>query len=95
LIAAVPPKVVLGIFARYGKPLAVPMPPIAAEDQQASLSLPEGGTASVRVLQVRTQVDVIPNDYFVLERPREDPVAVGGPMFAAALEALARAAGVG
>jgi hypothetical protein len=95
LIAAVPPKVVLGIFGRYGKPLAVPMPPIAADDQRASLPLPDGGEGSVRVLQVRTQVDVIPNDYFVLERPREDALIVAGPMFSAALEALARAAGVG
>jgi hypothetical protein len=90
----VPPKVVIGIFSRYGKPLAVPMPPIAADDQRAPLSLPDGAEASVRVLQVLGYGDVIPNDYFVLERPREDPVAVGGPMFAAALEALARAAGV-
>ena len=89
-----PPKAVLGIFNRYGKPLAVPMPPVAADDQRASLPLPAGGEASVRVLQVRGYGDVIPNDYFVLERPGEDGLIVAGGMFAGALEALARAAGV-
>ena len=89
-----PPKAVLGIFNRYGKPLAVPMPPVAADDQRAPLPLPDGGEASVRVLQVRGYGDVIPNDYFVLERAGEDALIVAGAMFAGALEALARAAGV-
>ena len=95
LIAAVPPKAVFGIFSRYGKPLAVAMPPVAADDQRALLPLPDGGEARVRVLQVRTPVDVIANDYFVLEGAGEDTLIVAGPMFSAALEALARAAGVG
>ena len=56
--------------------------------------MPDGGEASVRVLQVRGYGDVIPNDYFVLERPGEDALIVAGGMFAGALEALARAAGV-
>ena len=73
-----PPKAVLAIFSRYGKPLAVPMPPVAADDQRALLALPGGGEASVRVLQVRGYGDVIPNDYFVLERGGEDALAVGG-----------------
>ena len=90
-----PPKVVLGIFGRYGKPLAVPMPPVAADDQRALISVPGGGEASVRVLQVSGYGDVIPNDYFVLERGSDDAQAVEGPLFAAALGALARAAGVG
>jgi hypothetical protein len=85
---------VLAVFRRYGKPLAVTMPPAAADDQRGELAQPAGGTASVRVLQVRGYGDVIPNDYFVLERPDEDGLAVEGPLFAAALEALARAAGV-
>jgi hypothetical protein len=91
----VPPKVVFGIFDRYGKPLAVPMPPVAPDDQRALLPLPDGGQASVRVLQVRTPVDVIANDYFVLEGAGEDTLIVSGAMFSGALEALARAAGVG
>ena len=94
LIAAVPPKVVFGIFNRYGKPLAVPMPPVAGDDRRALLPLPDGAQASVRVLQVRTPVDVIANDYFALEGAGEDVLIVAGPMFSAALEALARAAGV-
>jgi hypothetical protein len=98
LIAAVPPKVVFGIFHRYGKPLAVPMPPVAPDDQRALLSSPDGGEASVRVLQVRTPVDVIANDYFVLERGGQADhaaLAVPGPLFSATLQALAGAAGVG
>jgi hypothetical protein len=95
LVAAVPPKAVFGIFSRYGKPLAVAMPPVADDDQRAVLPLPDGAEASVRLLQVRGLVDVIPNDYFVLERAGEDPLAVEGPLFAGALGALARAAGVG
>jgi hypothetical protein len=35
LIAAVPPAAVVGIFVRYGKPLAVAMPPEAADEQRA------------------------------------------------------------
>jgi hypothetical protein len=99
-----PPDAVLAIFRRYGRPLAVAMPPPAADDQRAVLAWPagappEGGrapvaSATVRVLQVMGYGDVIPNDYFVLETPSEEPLAVAGPFFAAALEALARAAGV-
>ena len=78
-------------------------PPAAADDQRALLALPErtadGGpapvaSATVRVLQVMGYGDVIPNDYFVLETAGEEPVAVAGPFFAAALEALARASGI-
>ena len=95
-IAAVPPQAVLGIFGRYGKPLAVAMPALAADDQQALLSVPgDDAAARVRVLQVLGYGDVIPNDYFVLERGAAEAVAVPGPLFSAALGALARAAGIG
>ena len=75
------------------------MPPAEADDQRAELARPDGGAAPaiVRVLQVRGYGDVIPNDYFVLERPGagdEDALAVPGPLFAAALRALARSVGV-
>ena len=101
-----PADAVLAIFRRYGRPLAVAMPPPAADDQRAVLTWsggapPAGGgeapvaSATVRVLQVMGYGDVIPNDYFVLEMPAEEPVAVAGPFFAAALEALARASGLG
>jgi hypothetical protein len=94
----VPVAAVLGIFARYGKPLAVAMPEAAPDDRRALVALPEGGEASIRVLQVLGYGDVIPNDYFVLEqisRGDDDALAVPGPLFAAALTALARATGVG
>src|SRR4051794_36732337 len=94
LIAAVPPAAVLGIFARYGKPLAVTMPAESTDDQRALVALPDGGAAQVRVLQLLGYGDVIPNDYFVLERSGDDAQAVPGPLFSAALAALARAAGV-
>jgi hypothetical protein len=103
-VAAMPPDAVLAIFRRYGRPLAVAMPPAAADDQRAVLALPAAtpadgprtptASATVRVLQVMGYGDVIPNDYFVLETPGEEPVAVAGPFFAAALEALARASGI-
>jgi hypothetical protein len=98
-----PPDAVLAIFRRYGRPLAVAMPPPAADDQRAILEWPAGAgdpgpgpgaTATVRVLQVMGYGDVIPNDYFVLESTGEEPLAVVGPFFAAALEALARASGI-
>ena len=98
-IAALPPEVVLAIFRRYGRPLDVTMPAPAADDRRASLALPGGGTAVVRVLQVLGYGDVIPNDYIVLEgggaaAGDDAPLAVPGPHFAGALEALARAARV-
>jgi hypothetical protein len=99
-----PPDAVLAIFRRYGRPLAVAMPPPAGDDQRAVLEAPAttpvdgprapAAPATVRVLQVMGYGDVIPNDYFVLERAGEEPLAVAGPFFAAALEALARAAGI-
>jgi hypothetical protein len=103
-VAAMPADAVRAIFRRYGRPLAVAMPPPAADDQRAILEWPagapaEGGSApvasaTVRVLQVMGYGDVIPNDYFVLETAGQEPVAVAGPFFAAALEALARASGI-
>lgn len=93
-VAAMPPDAVLAIFRRYGRPLAVEMPAAAPDDQRARLERPDGSPGTVRVLQVMGYGDVIPNDYFVLEAVGEDPLAVAGPFFAAALEALARAAGI-
>jgi hypothetical protein len=59
-----------------------------------SLALPDGAAASIRVLQVRTPVDVIANDLLRVRARRRGRIAVEGPLFAAALAALARAAGV-
>ena len=93
-IAAMSPAAVLAIFGRYGRPLAVEMPPPAADDRRAVLPRADGAAGTVRVLQVMGYGDVIPNDYFVLEVAGEEPMAVSGPFFASALEALARAAGI-
>jgi hypothetical protein len=93
-MADVSPEALLAIFRRYGRPLDVAMPAPAADDQRHVLGAPEAPSAVVRVLQVRGYGDVIPNDYFVLEPRGADAVAVSGPFFAAALEALARARAV-
>lgn len=93
-IAALSPDAVLAIFRRYGRPLAVEMPAPGADDRRAALPRLGAEPATVRVLQVMGYGDVIPNDYFVLEIAGEDAVAVAGPFFASALEALARAAGI-
>ena len=66
----------------------------AADDRRAVLLSADGAPGTVRVLQVMGYGDVIPNDCFVLERAGADAVAVSGPFFASALEALARAAGI-
>jgi hypothetical protein len=93
-MAAMSPDAVLAVFERYGRPLAVAMPAGAADDQRVTLERPGGDPATVRVLQVMGYGDVIPNDYFVLERADGEPLAVSGPFFASALGALARAAGI-
>jgi hypothetical protein len=92
-MATVRPEVVLGIFARYGRPLAVTMPAAAPDDQRHLLIGPDGAETVVRLLRVLGFGDVIPNDYFVLEPSAGEPLAVPGPLFSAALAALARAAG--
>jgi hypothetical protein len=85
---------VLAVFDRYGRPLAVTMPPGAPDDRAHALVRSDGGQAVVRVLRVLGFGDVIPNDYFVLEPADGEAVAVPGPLFGAALAALARAAGL-
>jgi hypothetical protein len=88
LAEALPASVVEALFARYGKPLADALPPLVDDDRQ----LPLAGGGLVRVLNVRTPVDVIGNDWFVLESDSAEPLAVAGPLFAAAIAALTRAA---
>ncbi|MCU1282590.1 MAG: hypothetical protein JWM53_6136 [bacterium] len=92
LAGALPATVVAALFQRYGKPLAEALPPVA--DDERSLALAGDGLdgALVRVLNVRTAVDVIGNDWFVLQTTGAEPLAVAGPLFAAALAALTRAA---
>jgi hypothetical protein len=88
---ALPGAVVVALFARYGKPLAEAPPPLVAGERQLPLAGDGLGDAIVRVLSVRTAVDVIGNDWFVLEATGAEPLAVAGPLFAAALAALTRA----
>lgn len=89
---ALPASVVAALFARYGKPLAEPPPPLVAGERHLPLAGDAGGGAVVRVLNVRTAVDVIGNDWFVLQAAGAEPLAVAGPLFAAALAALTRKA---
>jgi hypothetical protein len=88
---ALPAAVVTALFARYGKPLGEAPPPL--EEGERHLPIVDGAVAAViRVLNVRTAVDVIGNDWFVLETAGAEPLAVPGPLFAAAIAALTRAA---
>jgi hypothetical protein len=88
---ALPAAAVTALFHRYGRPLEVAPPPAAPDEPKLALTLDDGSTATLRALRLRTPVDVIANDWFVLERAGGEPLAIAGPLFAAALAALARA----
>jgi hypothetical protein len=88
LAQALPANVVVALFERYGRPLADAPPPLL--DGERHLPLADG--AIVRVISVRTAVDVIANDWFVLATGTAEPLAMAGPLFAAAIAALTRAA---
>jgi hypothetical protein len=85
-----PAQAVATIFRRYGKPLAAAPPPAAPDDANVRLVLDDGATAMLRALEVRTPVDVLPNDWFILEVTGAETLAVPGPLFAAAVAALAQ-----
>ncbi len=88
-----PPTAIAAVFRRYGRPLAVAVDPAAPDEPRAELQLPDGAAAVVRVLSLRMPVDVIGNHWFVMETPGDpELLAVPGPLFAAALAALSRAA---
>jgi hypothetical protein len=93
LARRLPGRVVAAVFQRYGKPLAEEPPPVEPDDRRAELTLDDGAIAIVRALEVRTQVDVIGNDWFVLEAAGAETLALPGPLFAASLAALSRARG--
>jgi hypothetical protein len=88
LARALPANVVVALFDRYGRPLADAPPPLVEGERH--LSLTDG--AIVRVISVRSAVDVIANDWFVLATGSAEPLAIAGPLFAAAIAALTRAA---
>jgi hypothetical protein len=90
LVRTLPAAAVSGLFARYGKPLALPPGP-PDDENSAAITLDDGRPAVVRRLRLRMPVDVIGNDWFILEVAGDDALAIAGPLFAAALAALARA----
>jgi hypothetical protein len=84
LAGTLPVAAVVAVFARYGKPLAIALPD---DGERRALD----GDVTLRHLALRTPVDVIANDWFVLVRKNDEPLAMAGPLVAAALAALARA----
>ncbi len=81
--AALPRETVDALFARYGHPLdeAPVLDPIVTFAD---------GVTQVGRFRFRAPVDVIANDHFVLLRPDQEASAMPGPLFAAAVAALAR-----
>ena len=92
LAAQLPGPTVATLFARYGKPLANPLPPARDDEPRIEVASLDGAIAIVRAINLRGMVDVIGNDWFVFERPGEDPLAMPGPLFASAIAALTRKA---
>lgn len=86
--AALPREAVDALFARYGHPLD------EAPVLDPTVTLADGVTRVGR-FRFRTPVDVIANDHFVLLRPDQEASAMPGPLFAAAVAALARNRGDG
>ncbi len=84
LVERLPEELTRAVFARYGRPLDVPVP---AEAQRTRL----GSGDTVVGLSIRMPVDVIANDYFVLAAVEGEPLVVPGPHFVAALDVLAKA----
>ena len=91
-LQALPAAAVEALFARYGKPLAVELEPAQDGEPAAEVARSEGGTARVRAARIRMPVDVIANDWFVWEVREAEPLAIPGPLFAAAVAALGRVA---
>jgi hypothetical protein len=89
---ALPAIVVAALFARSDRPRAeTPPPPVAGE--RHLLLTGEGLTAAiVRLLNVRSTVDVIDSDWLVPEAGGAEPLAVADPLFAAALATLTHTA---
>ena len=89
--ATLPAEAIERLFARYGRPLAAPPPPPPPAEPLVQLRADDGRAAQLRRVRLRMPVDVIANDFFVLEAEGAEPLAIAGPLFAAALAALARA----
>ena len=95
LVIKLPPNAIEAVFQRYGKPFDGKLPklvsPRRATDRSVQLTLGDGRVVIVHAVRIRVPVDVLENDWFVLDAPGAEPLAIAGPMFAAALAALARA----
>lgn len=89
------PREALAVFGRYGRPLDPSLNAAEVSDEafanEVALPLGADRSATVRVLALRTAVDVIANHWLVLDAPPDEPLAVAGPLYAAALGALTRA----
>jgi hypothetical protein len=84
--AALAVSEVLVLFERYARPLA---DPDVALDPVLTLA---DGVTRVGRLRHRAAVDVLANDYFVLVTTGREPLAMPGPLFAAAVAALTQRA---
>jgi hypothetical protein len=85
-----PAGAVSAALRRYGRPLDIPRARLG--DGEDALELPPPGSARLRAIRHRSPVDVIENDYFVLESEGAEPLAAPAPLVVAAILALARAA---
>ena len=84
-------SLVLGAFARYGKPVE----PSALEDQPAETAVAveaPGRRALLRGFRFLAFGDAHPNDWIALEEAGRPTLAVPAPLFGGSLSALARAA---
>lgn len=77
------------VFARYGKALAVSIPP--SDGDHVALTLPDGVAARVRAFRFRGFGDVEPTDYLLLEVDGQEPMAGPATLVASALGHLVRA----
>lgn len=87
LAQRLPAGAIAGVFARYGKPFDLPDD---GDPARVAIALTDERTAILRLARIRTPVDVIANDWFVLDAPDADSLAMPGPLFAAAVAALTR-----
>ena len=85
--AALPLDAIDALFARYGRPLESGAPAFDEGVLLPVVLLADGATRVGR-LRHRAPVDVISNDYFLRTRAGEEPSAIPGPLFAAAIAAL-------
>lgn len=84
-------NMVVAVFERYARPLAVAAPAREPDDQVVTMTHPTGRPAVVRAFAFKGFGDVIPSDYLLLEIEGAEPVAAPARLAGAALIALARA----